>query len=87
MKGEVDHRPYMGRNPQDANGGMGRIGSMKKSTDTQGERAGNRGNVIHSTGNSLSRGDYGKGMNPNYTGMSPKKKSQGDFLKSKGGRW
>lgn len=74
MRGEVDHRPTgnpQGRNQQYQNF----LGSWKKPKNLQAEKSGNRGN-------SLSRGDFVKGYNPNAVNLS-----HGDYLKSKAPRY
>lgn len=82
MTGEVD-KSMRGRNQQYGDF----LANWRKPKTVDAARSGNRGNVIPDTrGNSLSRGDYGKGMNPNFTGDLTKK-SHGDIMKSRGGRW
>jgi len=93
MRGEVDHRPRQGRNQQYRDGGMGRVGNWNKPNSLQAEKSGNEGNtdfVIPPAGNSQSRGDYGQGMDPNYSGdftVKRRKLSQGDVMKSRGPRY
>jgi len=82
MTGELD-KSMTGRNQQYGNF----LANWNDPRNKDAAREGNRGNVIQdSRGNSLSRGDYGKGMNPNYTGDLAKK-SHGDIMKSKAPRY